>query len=236
MASGFPNDRLQPSLFDRLSDDLAASLVQFSHDRQALDLLLTDVQRQALTEYLADDRLERRLAAAEAPSPFDTLSEAARLLFDRVISVEIARRQQMRRSVMMNREQLRTALLRDLQNLLNTTAPEADLELDDRSLDAVPAVQVSVLNYGIPALSGRIRTTEDVLELAREIERAIECYEPRIRHVHVSVADVGTFTSPLHLVIEGELWGYPVAERMRLQTVLDLDAGHAEIAGAERAA
>jgi type VI secretion system protein ImpF len=233
MASRFASDRLQPSLFDRLSDELAASRIQFDHDRRVLDPLLTDAQRQALADLLADERLERRPASGETTSPFASLSEDARLLLDRVISAEIARRQQIRRTVIMGPQELRAAVLRDLHSLLNTTAPEADLNRQGATLDAVPAVRASVLNYGIPALSGRVRTAEDVLELARDIERAIECFEPRIRQVRVSVADISDIASPLHLVIEGELWGYPVAEHMRVQTVVDLDAGRAEIAGAE---
>jgi hypothetical protein len=38
------------------------------------------------------------------------------------------------------------------------------------------------------------------------------------------------------LIIEGELWGYPVAEYLQVHTVLDLDAGHAEVTGTERQA
>lgn len=236
MASRAARDLLQPSLFDRLNDELATALIELAHDRRALDPLLTDVQRKALAELLADERLERRPPSGEKASPFATLSEDARLLLDRVISVEILRRQQIRRSVVISTQELRAAVLRDLQNLLNTTAPEADLEQYDRTLDAVPLVQASVLNYGIPALSGRIRTADDVLDLARAIERAIERFEPRVRQVRVSVVESGAVASPLHLIIEGELWGYPVTEHMRLQTVLDLDANHAEVADAGRAA
>lgn len=198
--------------------------------------MLTDEQRKALAELLADERLERRPPLGEKASPFATLSEDARLLLDRVIVTEILRRQQIRRSVVISTQELRAAVLRDLQNLLNTTAPEADLEQYDRTLDSVPMVQASVLNYGIPSLSGRIRTADDVLDLARAIERAIERFEPRIRQVRVRVEEAGAMASPLHLTIEGELWGYPVTEYMRLQTVLDLDANHAEVADAGRKA
>ncbi|HYZ23929.1 MAG TPA: type VI secretion system baseplate subunit TssE [Rhodopila sp.] len=236
MASRVAKDRLQPSLFDRLNDELAGALVQFAQDRRALEGMLTDAQRQALTELLADERLERRLASGATMAVLAALPEDGRVLLDRVVSAEIARRQQVRRSVVMTTQELRAAVLRDLQNLLNTTAAEADLREDERTLDGFPLVQAGVLNYGVPALAGRIRTTDDVVELARDIERAIERYEPRIRYVRVSVADAGAVSSPLELIIEGELWGYPIAEQLRVHTVLDLDAGHAEVTGTERVA
>jgi type VI secretion system protein ImpF len=236
MASRVAKDRLQPSLFDRLNEELAGALAQLASDRQALDGMLSEAQRQTLTELLGDDRLERRLTSGEAMAPLAGLPEDARVLLDRIISTEIARRQQMRRSVVMSMQELRAAVLRDLQNLLNTTAPEADLRQEERTLEAFPLVQAGVLNYGIPALAGRIRTTDDVIELAREIERAVERYEPRIRYVRVSVAEPGAVSTPLELIIEGELWGYPIAEHMRVHTVLDLDGGHAEVTGTERVA
>jgi predicted component of type VI protein secretion system len=37
-------------------------------------------------------------------------------------------------------------------------------------------------------------------------------------------------TSPLGLVIEGELWGDPFPEQLLIRAVLDLDAGRVEVA------
>jgi type VI secretion system protein ImpF len=240
MADAFARDRLQPSLFDRLNDELATALIQLGQDRRALDPLLDDVQRQALSALLADERLERRPPAASGLTAFATLTEDGRLLLDRIITIEISRRQQTHRSAILSTQELRAVVLRDLQNLLNTTCAEADLQREGTSLADCPAVQASVLNYGIPSLAGRIRTPDDVVDLAQEIERAIERFEPRVRQIRVRVADgaaeAHALSSPLELIIDGELWGYPVAEHLRVHTVLDLDAGHAEIMGAERLA
>jgi type VI secretion system protein ImpF len=241
MASAFAKDRLQPSLLDRLTDELAPALEQQGLDLRGLDPMLNDVQRKALFAILADERLERRSPAPDGISAFATLTEDGRLLLDRIINIEISRRQQVRRSSILTTQELRAVVLRDLQNLLNTTCAEADLHEAGQSLVQYPAVQSSVLNYGIPALAGRVRTTDDVLDLAQEIEHAIERFEPRVRQVHVRVAennaaDGRALSSPLELIIEGELWGYPVAEHLRVHTVLDLDGGHAEVSGTERLA
>jgi type VI secretion system protein ImpF len=241
MCSAFAKDRLQPTLFDRLTDELAPALQQQGLDLRALDALLNDVQRKALSAILADERLERRSPAPDSISAFAALTEDGRLLLDRIINVEISRRRQVRRSSILTTQELRAVVLRDLQNLLNTTCAEADLHETGKSLGQYPAVQSSVLNYGIPALAGRVRTTDDVLDLAQEIEHAIERFEPRVRQVHVRVAennagDGHALSSPLELIIEGELWGYPVAEHLLVHTVLDLDGGHAEVTGTERPA
>jgi type VI secretion system protein ImpF len=241
MASASVKDRLQPSLFDRLTDELAPALKQLELDRRTLDVMLNDAQRQALAALLADERLERRPPAAGSFSAFANLTEEGRLLLDRIINIEISRRQQTHRASILTTQELRTLVLRDLQNLLNTTAAEADLHEAGGTLAQYPSVQCCVLNYGIPALAGRVRTTDDVIDLAQEIERAIERFEPRVRQVHVRVAENNTgegaaLSSPLELIIEGELWGYPVAEHLRVHTVLDLDGGHAEVTGTERLA
>lgn len=241
MASAFAKDRLQPSLLDRLTDELAPALQQQGLDRRSLDQLLNEVQRKVLSAMLADERLDRRPPAPDSISAFANLTEDGRLLLDRIISIEISRRQQLRRSSMLSAQELRAVVLRDLQNLLNTTSADADLREEGKTLAQYRAVQSSVLNYGVPALAGRIRTTDDVLELAQEIEHAIERFEPRIRQVHVRVADNNaadghSLSSPLELIIEGELWGYPVAEHLRVHTLLDLDGGHAEVTGTERLA
>ena len=39
--------------------------------------------------------------------------------------------------------------------------------------------------------------------------------------------------SPVTLVIEGELWGYPLPEQLRVRTLLDLEEGKARVEGAE---
>jgi type VI secretion system protein ImpF len=146
----------------------------------------------------------------------------------------------MRSSVALSAAALREAVLRDLRNLLNTTAAEADPDGGNAVLERFPAVRASVLNYGIPGLSGHVRTMDDLVALAREIEHAIERYEPRLRQTRVRPAEppagAGALASPVDLVIEGELWGYPVPEHLLVRTILDLDAGHVEIAGPERAA
>jgi type VI secretion system protein ImpF len=242
MPSAYPRDRLQPSLLDRLDDGLAPTLSRLGEARRALDSALDDAQRAALAELLKDERFEERRPGPDAMAAFAALDDADRALLDRVLELEAARRMELRRTVVLSGPELRRSVLRDLQSLLNTTAAESDPDGEgEGAFSRHPAVQASVLNYGIPALAGRIRTLDDFAELAGRIERAIERFEPRLRQVRVRPAealapDSAALTNPFDLVIEGELWSHPVAEHLLVRTVLDLDAGRVEIAGPERPA
>jgi len=59
----------------------------------------------------------------------------------------------------MSKTRLRQAVLRDLAWLFNTTRVEANVDLSH-----APYVRQSVLNFGLPALSGRSATSSDVAD------------------------------------------------------------------------
>jgi type VI secretion system protein ImpF len=125
----------------------------------------------------------------------------------------------------MSKAQLRRAVLRDLGWLLNAVQP-----LSHAEHQAHPALADSVLNFGLPALSGQLASKIDVATLERAIRQAIVRFEPRILpgtlHVHALEA---TSVLDTHNVIEfeirGHLWAQPVPLEILLKTQLDLEAG-----------
>jgi type VI secretion system protein ImpF len=124
--------------------------------------------------------------------------------------------------------QLRASVLRDLSNLLNAHALYGC-----PSLSAHPLAEASVINYGLRDVTGKALSSLDVAALAREIERAVIRFEPRIasRSVRVSPlppAGLAARTSVAFLV-EGDLWGQPYPERLLFKTELDLESGQARI-------
>lgn len=240
MPSSIPSVRLQPSLFDRLADELAPALARLDVARGALEGFLDEPQRAALAGLLQEDRADDRQPVTPASGVLADLDGKARILLDRVLELERARRFDLRRTVVLSSTQLRAAVLRDLRNLLNTTAAESQPDGTTALLEPWPAVQASVVNYGIPAVAGRVRTHDDLAELAGRIEQAIERHEPRLRRVRVrpgeaTGSDLGALGRPIDLIIEGELWGYPVSEHLLVRTILDLDAGRIEILDQDRA-
>src|ERR1700680_4736429 len=63
-----------------------------------------------------------------------------------------------------SKSKLRQAVLRDLTWLFNATRLEVGAEFSD-----LPYVRRSVVNFGLPVLSGRTASTLDVIELERAI-------------------------------------------------------------------
>ncbi len=244
MTSVVPRERLQPSLLDRLNDDLSSALGELAAKRRALERALQPPQQAELDRLVADERLVTRSHRVEQIEAFAGLDEDTRALVARVLELEQARRLELDRSFVISMERLRAAVLRDLGHLLNTASLELMEALEGGVtlglFERLPAARDSVLNYGIPALAGRIRTAEDYEELTHAIERAIARFEPRLTDVKVTVEDEATsrngpVRSPVTLIIEGDLWGYPLPELLRLRTVLDLEDGKAVIEPREAA-
>ena len=128
----------------------------------------------------------------------------------------------------MSKAQLRQAVLRDLSALFNAVQPLG------AAADAYPLLADSVLNYGLPPLSGQLASRLDVGLLERAIRQAIVRYEPRILADTLQVRALeATSVLDTHNVIEfeirGHLWSQPVPLEILLRTQLDLEAGQVEV-------
>src|SRR5690606_25762079 len=102
-----------------------------------------------------------------------------------------------------------------------------------RDLSAVPEVAESTLNYGVPDLAGRTKSTVKPEEIERVIRNAIWRYEPRLVRRSVQVKMVGEPSdikfNNMCFVIEAELWAQPLPIRLFLKTELDLESGDARV-------
>ena len=134
-----------------------------------------------------------------------------------------------REARLIGKNRLRQAVLRDLAWLLNATRL-GDLE----ALGGLTHVEGSVVNFGLPPLSGATASTVDVLELEAGIRRAIEFYEPRILPVTLEVRAIFS-EGDLHrhnvvsIEIRGSLWAHPIPLEMLLRTDVDLETGEVRI-------
>src|SRR4029453_6135223 len=115
-----------------------------------------------------------RLRKARMPelTPQERLQPA---LLDRLTDEEPERTQEARENRVMSKSRLRQAVLRDLAWLFNTTRLESGVDLT-----SAPHARRSVINYGLPALSGRAANSIEVHDLERPIREAIVEFEPRI--------------------------------------------------------
>jgi type VI secretion system protein ImpF len=124
----------------------------------------------------------------------------------------------------MSLRRLRESVIRDLEWLLNTSCLETSGELS-----SYPEVRKSVLNYGIPEISGTSASGKDSASIERDIRQAIQDFEPRILpetlKVGVAIDAAETSGNTITFEIQGELWWQPLPERFYLKATLDLELG-----------
>ena len=129
----------------------------------------------------------------------------------------------------MNKSQIREAVLRDLSWLLNSVQP---LRKDVAAL--YPNAADSVLNYGLPAMSGQLASKVDVTLLERAIKQAILRFEPRVMEdsLQVKALDASSVLDTHNVIefeIHGFMWAQPVPLELLLRTQVDLEAGQVEV-------
>lgn len=164
---------------------------------------------------------------AEPLTPQERLQPA---LLDRLTDEEPEKTLEPREQRVMSRTRLRQAVLRDLAWLFNATRLERGT-----SLAHVPYARRSVINFGLPALSGLTASTLEITDLERAIRQAILEFEPRILADTLQVrALVETASLDHHNVIgiqiQGHLWAQPVPLDLLVRTEIDLETGRVEIA------
>ena len=115
---------------------------------------------------------------------------------------------------------LREGVLRDLAWLLNTTNL---LSVSD--VPRLPHLANSVLNYGMPDMSGASLANMNAADLERAIRQAIWDFEPRLIRSSVTVRALPQqeSISKIMFEIQADLWAQPYPERLFLKTELDLD-------------
>jgi type VI secretion system protein ImpF len=151
-------------------------------------------------------------------------------LLDRLTDDERETSVEPRERRVMSKRQLRQAVLRDLAWLFNATRLEPG-----SSLEATPHVRRSVVNFGLPALSGQAATSFDVTELELAIRQSILDFEPRLLPATLRVTALLQASQLDHhnvigVEIQGQLWAQPVPLELLLRTEIDLETGRVEIA------
>jgi type VI secretion system protein ImpF len=127
--------------------------------------------------------------------------------------------------------QLKAALRRDLEWLLNTRqipggVPESYEELEQ-----------SLYGYGLPDVTTlNSNSTRDRNRLLRMLENAIASFEPRLNGIKVTMVDSGSSSGrQLRFQIEGLLMMDPAPELVSFDTVLQLSSGEYQVKGEQSA-
>ena len=122
---------------------------------------------------------------------------------------------------------LKRAVRRDMEWLLNTRrivtpAPEGFVEL-----------QESLYHFGLPDITSASAESMDARNwLRRRIEEAITLFEPRLSGVRVDVASVGEpGRREVRFVVEGFLEMEPTPEQVVFDTVLEVSSATFQVKG-----
>jgi type VI secretion system protein ImpF len=150
-------------------------------------------------------------------------------LLDRLTDDEPDKKLEPREARVLSKRRMRESVLRDLAWLFNATQLEA---VD--AMAKAPYVRRSVLNFGLPALSGMAASSLDVTDLTRAIREAILNFEPRILPATLEIKtllEAGELDhhNVIGVEIHGQLWAQPVPLEFLVRTDFDLETGKVRI-------
>jgi type VI secretion system protein ImpF len=146
-------------------------------------------------------------------------------LLDRLIDDAPGDRSEGDEKKVLTKQALRQAVLRDLVWLFNASghAPKLDAK-------KYPNVAKSVLNYGLPDLSGQFASSIETSDLEQMIRAAIIQFEPRILPHTLEIQAVMEQSvmdshNSLALIVRGMLWAQPVPIEFLMRSKIDLEEG-----------
>ncbi|TPK10478.1 type VI secretion system baseplate subunit TssE [Mesorhizobium sp. B2-5-7] len=218
-------EAVQPSLWDRLVNDLPGLTSEIEALRRLLD------------EELGAERVEALLAGSARAIDTDAeLTSEHKRRLHRMVFQSQHRAEIEGRGVVVSARVLREAVRRDIEALFNTERFESVPMLSDAeheqpldelpSLADFPQVRRSVVNFGVPSFSGRSSRDFDRDSLAREIRAVLATFEPRLKESATIInVTLGDKNIGLKIEIDAVLIMAPTPERMRLRTTINLDNG-----------
>jgi len=145
-------------------------------------------------------------------------------LLDRLTDDEPDKLEESRDKRVISATRLRDCVTRDVSWLLNCVSLDVDVNLDD-----YPEVARSVLNFGIPDLTGASLSGINSETLQRQLKDAILAFEPRLTantlRVSVNADHKRMDRQALMFNIESEMWAQPIPLNLFLKTEVDLETG-----------
>lgn len=123
---------------------------------------------------------------------------ARALLFERLVDLEPERKEEAQPFRVLNREELRESVRRELGRLLNTRCPVP--------LDRLAEEERTVINYGLPDFTSLSpQSVHDRKLICELISQSITAYEPRLRNVRVCADCYEEDERRLQITVEAEL-------------------------------
>ncbi len=126
----------------------------------------------------------------------------------------------------MNEEALRSTVRREVFWLFNTIHLAAAVDLS-----AYPQVRTSVLNFGVPDLTGKDTSRHAVLDRAAQLQAAVAAFEPRIdpRTLSVEADAADSRDNAVTFRIHGDVTSAVDALPVQFLADVELDTGAASV-------
>ena len=203
----FSKDLFLPSLLDRLTneDPINQSLYEVKQKIKLLESELNDLTSVQMDRDELDINKQKekqhglRLQLAQMKAQYSTLSAS-----------------------ISSKQDIHACVRRDLEWLLNANQYFPNEELSD-----FPEIARSVLNYGVPDLTGKTVSGMNLAQLERMLFQAIINFEPRIIQKTLTIKGIADQTKMEHNIfvfeIEGELWAKPLPLHLHLRTEFELE-------------
>lgn len=113
-------------------------------------------------------------------------------------------------------EQMKDAVARDLEELLNTR-----VALPAGALDDYPECAASIVNYGLIDFAGMcLSSSDDRARICASLKAAIERHEPRLRNVRARLEREAGSVNRISFVISGTLAVFPACVAVNFDAVL----------------
>lgn len=149
-------------------------------------------------------------------------------LLDRLTDLAPANTKESSSQQSMSQKQFKEAVIRDLGWLLNSVALDVC-----EDLEKYPEVQRSVLNFGLPDMSGHTSSNVIIRTMENTIKSVIQQFEPRIinNSLKVKIHSNPDEMSHNSLVIEiaGAVFGQPSPFQVVLKSELNLECGEFQV-------
>lgn len=145
-------------------------------------------------------------------------------ILDRLIDTEPKVSREPVQQRLLNFSQVKAAVVRDLENLLNTKSYILEVPA------ALKHVNESVFVYGLPDFTAHNpKSPSTRQQLRQDVQRAISRFEPRLQNVTVRIEAPTQDERNVRLKINGLLVVDPLAEPVTFDTYFDLNKGEYRI-------
>ena len=159
-------------------------------------------------------------------SRFDNEIRITPSVLDRLVDYEPELSHEPAASRAKSLRQLKQAVRRDLEFLLNTRQVAGGLPTELKELNK------SLAAYGLPDFSAvNVKSPDEQMRMRRALETTISIFEPRLKAVKVTLEPLRGAERTLRFRVDARLQVEPTPEPVTFDTVLQLHSGEYKVRG-----